>query len=787
MEPKLKAFLSSAQFHNEFIAEREGLPAIFEKQPLAAAFVLWRIEDYASPEETEAHYSKHIDDSDLFVLLLGTTFREAVKKEFRRAIEKQIPVFAFVKQPGERDSDMTRFIEEVSKATTYARYTSFIELVKKLEDSLLQYYYRGSRNPKVLQWRAERPKRRQPDEERSLRLLAGVLVSDAASATKTRVVEVVLLEAVRALQGAADQNSIISKAMTIIRSDCSSTRVELATGLTLLMKKGIIRPINENKFVLAPSEKDKTTKERADWIEAENRLFTRLHDQHRELLGNIDLRTYQRIVADIIAQVVYDTAVDMADQEFGCGSSPFPYNADEINRVVADALSNAPDLPQERIGAWQSAIVSVLQSEDESVFTWLNRLRKAYWALSVLGMDPNAIEYKAAHLRNYCIYLDSHIVLRAMVNAGGGSTMCAQILRFGRKMGVEMRLSPAMFKEVDQALSSANKTFYAANGDILRASRLFEAIQRKSDIFEGYLLAKARTAGLSWDNFMNQFYSPSGQTKLENYLGNELGVVVQSEQSFSVEQLGRIEDIAQRLLQKRRQVARPPEGFEGKPRAEWERQYLLRTNEARQMAIIYELRQKREADKKQYWFVTFDEFVYEVSAALVADESGIYEFPCYMKPATWLEIISNASPDPLPINTFREVLLSRDIQQVADQLEAEVISQMLKSRVDQDVENIESLRHMFADIVNRPAVQEAYQKVLEAEGINKLAATDKVKDEIIAGMKELLTKTREDLKKTGEEVIAERRKTKKAVGKARYLKQQLGRLTSRKRKKDADK
>ena len=783
MEPKLKAFLSSAQFIDEFIIEREGLPAIFKKQPLAASFVLWRFEDYASPEVIKAHYSKHIDDSDLLVLLLGTTFREAVKEEFRRANEKQIPVFAFVKKSSERESDMTRFIEEVIPLATYARYTSFVELVEKLENSMLQYYFRVSQNPKVLQWRAERPKRRQPDEERSLRLLAGVLISDAASATKTRVVEVLLLEAVRALQRAADQDSIISKAMTIIRSDCSSTRIELATGLALLLKKGIIRPINGNKFVLAPSEQDKTTKARAEWLEAENRLFTRFHDQHRVLLGNIDLRTYQRIVADVTAQVVYDTAVDMADQEFGCGSSPFPYNADEINRMVADALSNTSDLPQGRIGAWQSAIVSLLQIEDNNVITWLNRLRKAYWALSILGMDPNAIEYKVAHLRNYCIYLDSHIVLRALVNAGGGSTMCAQILRFGRKMGVEMRLSPAMFKEVDQALSSANKTFYAANGDILRASRFFEAIQRKSDIFEGYLLAKARTAGLSWENFMNQFYSPSGQTKLENYLKNELGVVVQPEQSFSIEQHGCIEDIAQRLLQKRCQTGSPPEGFEGNRRAEWERQYLLRTNEARQMAIIYELRQKREADKKQYWFVTFDEFVYEVSAALVTSAGGIYEFPCYMKPATWLEIISNASPDPLPINTFREVLLSRDIQQVADQLEAEVISQMLKSRVDQDVENIESLRNMFADIVSRPAVQEAYQKVLEAEGIKKLAATDKVKDEIIAGMKERLTTMGEDLKKSAEEVNAERRKKEKAVGKTKYLKQQLRRLISRKRKK----
>jgi len=44
-------------------------------------------------------------------------------------------------------------------------------------------------------------------------------------------------------------------------------------------------------------------------------------------------------------------------------------------------------------------------------------------------------------------------------------------------------------------------------------------------------------------------------------------------------------------------------------------------------------------------------------------------------------------------------------------------------RVDQDVKNIETLRYIFADIVNQPDVQEAYQEVLEAKGAKKLAAS----------------------------------------------------------------
>ncbi len=40
MNAKLKVFLGSAQFQDEFLVEREGLPEVFSRQPLAACFAL---------------------------------------------------------------------------------------------------------------------------------------------------------------------------------------------------------------------------------------------------------------------------------------------------------------------------------------------------------------------------------------------------------------------------------------------------------------------------------------------------------------------------------------------------------------------------------------------------------------------------------------------------------------------------------------------------------------------------------------------------------------------------
>ena len=90
MEPKLKAFLSSAQFEEEFLVERELIPFQFSKEPLRSAFFLWKIEDYSSPEKARSQYIKNVRDSDLFLILLGKNLRDAVVDEFNAAKDKKI-------------------------------------------------------------------------------------------------------------------------------------------------------------------------------------------------------------------------------------------------------------------------------------------------------------------------------------------------------------------------------------------------------------------------------------------------------------------------------------------------------------------------------------------------------------------------------------------------------------------------------------------------------------------------------------------------------------------------
>jgi hypothetical protein len=182
--------------------------------------------------------------------------------------------------------------------------------------------------------------------------------------------------------------------------------------------------------------------------------------------------------------------------------------------------------------------------------------------------------------------------------------------------------------------------------------------------------------------------------------------------------------------------------------------------------------------------VTFDEFIYRTSIDLANSGNQFYRFPCYMKPARWLEILVHSSQQPLDVNTFREILMSPTFQHVADSVESEVISEMLDARVDQTIKDISTLRNMFADIVSRPAVQDAYTEVLSASaGAQALRASEKVKDKIIEAMSEEMQKLKTVIDEKDEAIQKEKKDKEKQINKARYFKQQYRKVQTAKKSK----
>lgn len=442
MEHKLKTFLSSAQYQDEFIIEREGLPVVFSKEPLRSSFVLWRIEEQSSPQPVMDHYKTNVKDSDILIMLLGKTLRPGVEDEFKEAITNKIPIFAFIKESADREPAMNEFIRNVpQKEVSTSKYHTFQELSKMIEESLLQYYMR---QPKHYQSpiTPERIKMIQKDisaEERSLRLLVGVLGSDLADVTKDHILNVLITEAVKDSEFLKTEEEILNYVTSMVHVSKEEFRADIKRCLDILVANKNIEANHSGKYRLVESEQRRIDNIVEDGDKSDKEMFEALFKRQKAFLPGVSLGEYIEVVRQAISQIVYESALSMAESEFSGDTNPVPYDAEELNRIVTLFLSANASLVGS-ITTWQPAIIDILKSEDIKVIRWLNRLRKAYWLLAVLGIDPSCIGYKKDHFKKYCVYLDSHIVLRAMVLAGGECQMCQDIIKLGKEL-VHRKLS----------------------------------------------------------------------------------------------------------------------------------------------------------------------------------------------------------------------------------------------------------------------------------------------------------------------------------------------------------
>lgn len=781
MDPKLKVFLSSAQYEDEFKVEREVLRVLFDKEPLQSTFLLWKIEDQASPLPIQKQYPSHVMDSDVVTLLLGKTLRPAVVKEFETASLKGIPVFAFIRKPSERDSSMEEFIRNrIQNAVTTSEYSEMRELCEKVENSLQEYYFRnryhhsddGSKAVSIVHQTII------SNEEKALRLLVGVITGDSAALSREKIIEALILEGLLKSASPLNRSDISSFIMASVRSGESSLIADINASITALLGNDALRPVAGERFEITAVKRQELEKKQHDTDEAQRLVLYALFEKHSVVLPGVNRDYFAVTIQNAVSHIIADVAFLIAEAEFSGDKNPLPYDADELNRMATKILIELSPKPG-GIGAWQNAVVDILRSNNKSVISWINRLRKGYWLLATIGCEPNSISYRKQHFHNYVVYLDSHVAIRSMVGAGDDSSMCREIVNLSRSLGVTMRLSQPMFREVESAFKGANDSFHSSDCDIGRALDIYKALGRKSDIFDGFVESRSRNSRLSWDSWLNQYFSAANKAKLKHFIEKEMGIEIQSEDSLSSDQLNRIQNLEQRLLKSRRiniTDQADPERREG-----WTRQHTLRTNEAQQMALIYELRESPESHFKQYWFVTFDTFVYEVSAQLANSGESFYAFPCYMKPGRWLEILLTANPDIPDINTFREILCSATVAHAADYVEAEVISQMLKARVDQTIRDVETLRFMFQDIVNRPAVQDAFDEMRRARGGAALDAARRAKELVIEELGNRVKILEAALTQKNDEIQKAAKSMEKAKNREKYYRKELSKHTKKRK------
>jgi len=365
-----------------------------------------------------------------------------------------------------------------------------------------------------------------------------------------------------------------------------------------------------------------------------------------------------------------------------------------------------------------------------------------------------------------------------MVNAGGEVDICRKIVSENRVRGIETYILPQMFDEIKNSFEFANSAYHRRGKNIAEVSKFYKEMGISSDVFDGYLKKLNEKPTLAWPTYISTFWSHTQPEMLQSYLKNEMSIEIFRADSMLEREVSiGVEKTTELLLKVRRQALKPSEISDEDELRKYERQLRLRRNEATLMSLICVLRKRasESGESQEIWFLTFDEFVYQTNAKL-SKTDNIYLHPCYYKPARWLQLLSIFATKPVPESTFRQLLLSEEVKRLASMIEAEVINQMLKNRIDEEIRNIETLKNIFKEIVNRPAIQEAYEEMTRSKGVGQLKGVVKTQNLIIKELKSKIGRMKFTFAKVKVEEEKERKRTK-------YYRQQVSRLTGKKDKR----
>jgi hypothetical protein len=476
------------------------------------------------------------------------------------------------------------------------------------------------------------------------------------------------------------------------------------------------------------------------------------------------LEKFKILIKQIVSLIIYNTTISAKISDENEANS---YDSDTLKRVIIDAIHNVVSTDE---GTWFNITEYILLSDRQEIVYWLNSTRKTYWFLAIMGLDPELARLYRDNLHDYKLFLDSHIVIRCIVNAGDEAQICRDIILKGKENSVKMYLSRPIFEEVENSFFNAVKMYRNCDGDIGRITQLLKNLDKKSDILDGFLLQKNKDKQLEWEEYISSFYSKRDETILSEYIKNTLGIEIIDDCEFCEEEWGEIQELYSDLLDKRVGNLRKRKAISGDDKGEDIRQMNLRTNEAKQLEIIYQYKQKGEND---YWFVTYDSFIYRVCSDIYKKNSYSPKYyPCYLKPNKWLEILTICGKNDIGLNAFREILMSQSLHIAVNSIEGKVINEILEKNLDQQVKDKNFLKKMFMEAVNKTIIED-----IETDISNK--KTDKNNDDpemedfIKRVLYERMQRYETILFAQDKELVKMKKEKDKALHKADYYKKEL--------------
>jgi len=761
MNFKNKVFLSSTQFGDEFRIEREVLPLLFRKEPLSSIFELWKIENQSASVPIDTEYIRNIRQSALVIVLVNSIIRDAVRNEVAEANRNSIPIYVFIRENNARSAEANAFIDHLRSFATTSNFSTIDELFTNVENSLLAYY-----SPKLAtdEENADLERSKQFDiKERSLKIALFTLNQQSEKVTIEKILPLLISEEL--LRRNATTNELRAAIPIQDKNKVDQALVHMESRLDVINNAGV--------FSL-PAHRIDELRRVSDLVDSEE---TRAKSKIASLYASLVAKPagdFLQVLEKCISLIVYKTTSKVNDYSSALGGTA--YDAEYLKKIILDSIIVSIG-ETSNLSVWQKILIEIFETRDPEIVKWLNCIHKSFWFLAAIGCDGQTNSLFRENIEEYNIFFDSHVVLRGMLKAGSQADICSDILARGKKLKVPMFLSEPFFAEVSKAFEQANIFFTNCGGDLNRVIKLLETIERKHDVVDAFIAEKSENPDLEWQEFLSQYYSPQTPQVLETYLRNMLSIGVHRNEEFEVDEWKEIENIIHDLMQRR---SKPIERIIKQsidPQSEEERQFHLRTNEAKQLEVLFKLRAENGPN---YWFVTYDRFIYDTCLGIYkTSNSNPKYFPCFIKPNKWLEILTISDKEDLRENVYSEILMSPAMHHAVNNFEASVITEILRRNIDTKVTDKSVLNSMFRDAVNKAATADINGEIISAKDPNqKINSLD---DIIRSVLNDRLEKYDKVFRAQNSEIERVKKEKEKAENRARYYRQQVTRLTRKKK------
>jgi predicted nucleic acid-binding protein len=429
-------------------------------------------------------------------------------------------------------------------------------------------------------------------------------------------------------------------------------------------------------------------------------------------LENKIFAKFQKILGIILSELGEECCFKIITSE---GKELSLKKATTIISTIEQELLDIEDIKLREAG--KNAFLDYLSQPDDNLSDYLFSLAQSYFIINVLRLDPECNSYTKKRIQETKIYLDTNVIMHALIGSESRNVAADSALKLASKMGINLFFTKLTKQEYEKQIRDAKQRL---GSEPNVPEKRFEKVRSKLEdgLLKDYLAKKQQKGSLNFSSYLERL----GQ--IETLLSNRYGVIYDDKDYKDIKENPDLPEL-------KKVVADVGEEF-----------YLYKSatvaeHDAFHILMIQDYRKSDKGDiiGPKYWFLTHDN-----SLDAVERKFGKFDdFPSSIYLDNWVQLISLfLSPELTKTarDTYLDFFASR-LPVMSKAMDEEVFITFQGDWVDDEDLTPEDV----ARIIGNRSLKSIYKELEE----KKKQLTDEERDLIIApAVEQLKTQKKED-------------------------------------------